>query len=211
MTSNELYAQLGRHRLVPVIILESASDADPLAAALVEGGLPLAEITLRTDAAVESIRIMAGRGDLLVGAGTVLSVEQADQAIDAGAQFLVAPGLNPDVVRHAQSRGIPICPGACTPTEIEQAMSLGLDVVKFFPAEQFGGVETLKAISGPYGQMRFMPTGGITPDNVTKYLAFNRVIACGGTWMVKPELFASGNYKPVVEAVRKSVELVRAI
>lgn len=211
MTSSELYDRLGTYRLVPVIVLESAKDADPLAAALVEGGLPVAEVTFRTDAAAESIRAMAARGDMLVGAGTVLSVEQADRAIDAGAQFLVSPGLNPEVVRYAQSRGIPICPGACTPTEIEQAMSLDLDVVKFFPAEQFGGVATLKAISAPYRQMRFMPTGGIGPGNVKEYLAFDRVIACGGSWMVKPELFAGGDFQKVTEAARHSVDLVRAV
>jgi 2-dehydro-3-deoxyphosphogluconate aldolase/(4S)-4-hydroxy-2-oxoglutarate aldolase len=211
MTSKELYEQLGQYRLVPVIVLESASDAGPLAAALVQGGLPVAEVTFRTDAAAESIRAMAARGDMLVGAGTVLSVEQADRAIDAGAQFLVSPGLNPEVVRHAQSRGVPICPGACTPTEIEQAMSLGLDVVKFFPAEQFGGVATLKAISAPYRQIRFIPTGGIGPDNVKQYLGFNRVVACGGSWMVKPELFAEGDFQQVTDAVRQSVEFVRAV
>lgn len=211
MTSTELYERLGQYRLVPVIVLDSARDAEPLAAALVEGGLPVAEVTFRTEAAAESIRTMAARGDMLVGAGTVLSVEQADRAIEAGAQFLISPGLNPEVVRHAQSRGVPICPGACTPTEIEQAMSLGLDVVKFFPAEQFGGVATLKAIAAPYRQIRFIPTGGIGPDNVKQYLAFHRVIACGGSWMVKPELFAGGDFRKVVEAVRQSVALVRDV
>lgn len=211
MTSTELYERLGQYRLVPVIVLDSARDAEPLAAALVEGGLPVAEVTFRTEAAAESIRTMAARGDMLVGAGTVLSVEQADRAIEAGAQFLISPGLNPEVVRHAQSRGVPICPGACTPTEIEQAMSLGLDVVKFFPAEQFGGVATLKAIAAPYRQIRFIPTGGIGPNNVKQYLAFNRVVACGGSWMVKPELFAGGDFQNVVEAVRQSVALVRDV
>jgi len=203
-----IYEKLAQHKLVPVIALEKVTDADPLAAALVAGGLPVAEVTFRTAAAAESIRIMADRGDMLVGAGTVLTPAQVDQAKQAGATFIVSPGLNPTVVRHAQQVGILICPGVCTPSDVERAIELGLDVVKFFPAEAFGGLATLKAIAAPYGQMRFMPTGGIGPGNVGDYLAYDRVVACGGSWMVKPNLYAGGDFAPVVSAVRQAVELV---
>lgn len=206
--SEKVFQELAQHKLVPVIALEDASQAAPLAAALVAGGLPVAEVTFRTAAAAESIRIMAERGDMLVGAGTVLTPAQVDEAKTAGATFIVSPGLNPKVVEHAQQVGIPICPGVCTPSDVERAIELGLDVVKFFPAEAFGGLKTLKAIAAPYGQMRFMPTGGIGPANVGDYLAFDRVVACGGSWMVKPDLYTDGNFAPVEDAVRQAVELV---
>lgn len=206
--SSEIYDTLGQHRLVPVIALDEVSQANPLADALVAGGLPVAEVTFRTAAAAESIRIMAERDDLLVGAGTVLTLEQVDQAQAAGAKFLVSPGFNPRVVGHALSIGMPICPGVCTPSDIEQAIEHGLEVVKFFPAEAFGGLSTLKAIAAPYRQMRFIPTGGIGPDNVADYLAFDRVVACGGSWMVKPSLYADGDFSGVEQAVREAVELV---
>src|SRR5690606_37755210 len=139
-------------------------DAAPLGEALVAGGLPIAEVTFRTEAAAEAIRAMSERGNLLVGAGTVLTVDQVDRAIAAGAQFLVSPGFDPRVLSHATSRGIPIYPGVCTPTEIGQAIELGIEPVKFFPAEAMGGLATLKAVAAPYGHMRYVPTGGITPD-----------------------------------------------
>ena len=206
--SDDIYQQLGHHRLVPVIALDDANQAEPLAEALVAGGLPVAEVTFRTAAAAESIRVMAQRGDLLVGAGTVLTTDQVDQAIDAGATFLVSPGFNPKVVAHAIARGIPICPGVCTPSDVEAAIEQGLEVVKFFPAEAFGGLATLKAIAAPYGQMRFIPTGGISPANVGDYLAFGRVVACGGSWMVKPDLYADGDFSKVQQAVAEAVALV---
>ncbi|QDU54796.1 bifunctional 4-hydroxy-2-oxoglutarate aldolase/2-dehydro-3-deoxy-phosphogluconate aldolase [Aeoliella mucimassa] len=209
--SHDIYKQLGQHRLVPVIALDQASDADPLAAALVAGGLPVAEVTFRTAAAAESIRIMADRGDLLVGAGTVLTTEQVDQAQAAGAQFIVSPGFNPKVVAHAIDQGIPICPGVCTPSDVEAAIEQGLEVVKFFPAEAFGGLATLKAIAAPYKQMRFIPTGGIGPGNVCDYLAFSRVVACGGSWMVKPELYADGSFGQVEQVVAEAVALVQKV
>lgn len=203
-----VFETLARHKLVPVIALDAATEADPLAHALVAGGLPVAEVTFRTAAAAESIRIMAERGDLVVGAGTVLTPHQIDQAQAAGAQFLVSPGLNPKVVQHALNVGMPICPGVCTPSDIERAMELGLEIVKFFPAESFGGLATLKAIAAPYAHMRFIPTGGIGPANVCEYLAFDRVVACGGSWMVKPALYADGDFSPVEQAVREAVSLV---
>jgi len=211
MTSTAISAildQLAQHRLVPVIALQEAAQADPLANALIQGGLPVAEVTFRTAAAAESIRAMAARGDLLVGAGTVLTPAQADEARDAGATFVVSPGFNPKVVRHCLDQGLPIIPGVSNPTDIEMALDHGLDVVKFFPAEAFGGLKTLKAISAPYGNLRFMPTGGISPKNITDYLAFPKVLACGGSWMVKPTLYADGNFDAVTQAVREAVELI---
>ena len=209
MTTNtaKILDQLGRHRLVPVIALEDAAQADPLAAALVNGGLPVAEVTFRTAAAAGSIRAMAARGDLLVGAGTVLTPAQADEARDAGATFIVSPGFNPKVVQHCLDQGLPIVPGVSNPTDIEMALEHGLEVVKFFPAEAFGGLKTLKAMSAPYGNLRFMPTGGISPANVLEYLACPKVLACGGSWMVKPDLYADGDFTPVEAAVREAVKL----
>lgn len=200
--------QLAHHRLVPVIALEDAAQAGPLAEALVNGGLPVAEVTFRTAAAAESIRTMAARGDLLVGAGTVLTPAQADEARDAGATFIVSPGFNPKVVQHCLDQELPIIPGVSNPTDIEMALDHGLEVVKFFPAEAFGGLKTLKAMSAPYGGVRFMPTGGISPANVNDYLAFPKVVACGGSWMVKPDLYTNGKFELVERAVREAVALV---
>lgn len=201
---------LQSHRLVPVIVLEDAAHAAPLADALVEGGLPVAEVTFRTAAAEASIRAMAQRGGLLVGAGTVLTADQVDRARDAGAAFVVAPGFNPKVVRRCQEVGLPVCPGVATPSDIEQALDHGLTTVKFFPAEALGGLQTLKAVAAPYGMMRFVPTGGIGPENVAEYLAFNKVLACGGSWMVAPKLYAGGDFSPVVRAVRDAVALAHS-
>ena len=201
--------QLSQHRLVPVIALQDAAHADPLAETLVRGGLPVAEVTFRTAAAAESIRIMSQRGDLLVGAGTVLTPTQVDQARGAGAQFAVSPGFNPKVVQHCLDQDLPIIPGVSTPTDIEMALDHGLDIVKFFPAEAFGGLKALKAMSAPYSNVRFLPTGGISPNNVADYLAFPKVLACGGSWMVKPTLYANGDFKPVESAVREAVALIK--
>ncbi|MGI9428146.1 MAG: bifunctional 4-hydroxy-2-oxoglutarate aldolase/2-dehydro-3-deoxy-phosphogluconate aldolase [Bythopirellula sp.] len=201
--------QLAHHRLVPVIALQQAAQADPLASALVSGGLPVAEVTFRTAAAADSIRAMAARGDLLVGAGTVLTTAQVDEARQAGAKFIVSPGFNPKVVQHCLDSGLAIIPGVSNPTDIEMALAHGLDVVKFFPAEAFGGLKTLRAISAPYGNVRFVPTGGISPANVVDYLAIPKVLACGGSWMVKSDLFADGDFAAVEQAVREAVALVR--
>ncbi len=204
-----IHDQLAQHRLVPVIALQDAACADPLAEALVNGGLPVAEITFRTAAAADAIRAMAARNDLLVGAGTVLTPDQVDCARDAGATFIVSPGFNPKVVQHCLDQDLPIIPGVSNPTDIEMALDHGLQVVKFFPAEAFGGLKTLQAISAPYANLRFMPTGGISPKNITDYLAFPKVLACGGTWMVKPNLYANGNFEPVEQAVRKAVTIIK--
>ena len=172
-------------RLIPVVALERAADAEPLADALCAGGLPCAEVTLRTEAALDSLRALAGREELLLGAGTVHSAEQAAAAVDAGAQFVVTPGFNPRTVMWCQENQIPVFPGIATPTDLELALEHGVETVKFFPAETLGGVNTLKAFSGPYSQMRFIPTGGIHAGNLADYLALPSVLACGGSWMVK--------------------------
>jgi 2-dehydro-3-deoxyphosphogluconate aldolase/(4S)-4-hydroxy-2-oxoglutarate aldolase len=195
-------------RIIPVVAIHDAQNANSLADALIEGGLPSAEITFRTEAALDAISCMAKRGDILVGAGTVLKVEQAKQAIDSGACFIVSPGFNPKVVQYCVENHIPVTPGTSTPTDIEKAIDFGLDVVKFFPAEAFGGVKTLKAISAPYGMMRFVPTGGIGPHNVIDYLRLPNVPACGGSWMVKSDLISKGKFTEIVRLTREAMDLV---
>jgi len=185
---NPILQRIGVRRLVPVIVLQDAGNAAPLGEALVAGGLPCAEVTFRTAAAAESIRIMAQNSDLLVGAGTVLTVAQVELAVDNGAKFIVSPGLNPKVGGYCVDHDIPITPGTSNPTDIEMALEFGLDVVKFFPAEAFGGVKTLQAISAPYSAVRFIPTGGITESNLQSYLALPNVRACGWSWMVPSKL-----------------------
>jgi 2-dehydro-3-deoxyphosphogluconate aldolase/(4S)-4-hydroxy-2-oxoglutarate aldolase len=196
-------------KIVPVVAIHNAAQAGPLVDALVAGGLPCAEITFRTDAAAEAIAVIAKRGDVLVGTGTVLTTEQADQAIDAGASFVVSPGTNPKVVEHCLSRGVPVAPGVATPTDIELAMSLGLEVLKFFPAEAMGGLKTLKAVSAPYRKVRFIPTGGINASNLREYLDFPKVIACGGSWMVKSDLIAGGQFDRITEMTAQAVKVAK--
>jgi 2-dehydro-3-deoxyphosphogluconate aldolase/(4S)-4-hydroxy-2-oxoglutarate aldolase len=205
-----ILSQIGKLRIVPVIALESAGDAAPLAEALVAGGLPIAEVTFRTAAAAESITIMAKRGDLLVGAGTVLNVDTVKRAVDCGAKFIVSPGFNPKVVSYCVANQIPITPGTATPSDIEAALDHGLTTVKFFPAEAIGGLKLLKAVSAPYGMMNFMPTGGITPENVSEYLKFPKVLACGGSWMVTKELLAGKQFAKIAELSRQAVALAAA-
>ncbi len=202
---------LKRLRLVPVIVIDSADRALGLADALAGGGLPCAEITFRTPAAVEALRrIAAERPDVLVGAGTVLSPDQAAKARDAGARFVVSPGLNRRVVDWCQGHEMPIFPGVCTPTEIEAALECGLSVVKFFPAEQLGGLKYLKAVSAPFPDLSFMPTGGINAANVGEYLAFPRVVACGGSWMAPQDWIAAGAFDRIRQAAQDAVALTRS-
>ena len=198
--------------VVPVAALARPSDAVPMAEALIAGGLPCAEITFRTDAAAAAISAVRGRlPDLLVGAGTVLTTAHADAAIEAGALFVVTPGFNPAVVDHCLARGIPIAPGVATPSEIEQAYSRGLRLVKVFPAGPLGGVAYLKAVAGPYPMMRFLPTGGITVENLPDYLALDTVTACGGTWLCKPDLLARGDFGAIEQLARDAVTVVARV
>lgn len=210
MEQAEIEALIGAVRLLPVVVLDRPEDAVPLARALVAGGLPVAEVTFRTEAAAQSIRRMVDEvPEILVGAGTVLTVEQVDAAHAAGAKFLVTPGFNPAVVTRAQELGLPIVPGINNPTGVEQAMSYGLSLVKFFPAEPTGGVPFLKALSGPYGAMRFIPTGGIGPKNLDTYLTLRPVLACGGSWMVEPALIRAGDFTRITELTAEAVALAR--
>lgn len=207
---NDILRQIGSTGIVPVVVLNKAADAVPLAESLVSGGLPCAEVTFRTDAAEESIRVIAKNfPQMLVGAGTVLTTEQVDRALDAGAKFIVSPGLNPKVVEHCMKKGVPITPGIMTPTELEVALGFGLDVVKFFPAENAGGLKMIKAMSAPYTMMRFMPTGGITAANVREYLACDKILACGGSWMVKSDLVSAGNFAAIERLSREASAIVR--
>lgn len=198
-----LEQRLQQIKIVPVIAINDAAHAVPLAKLLVENGLPCAEVTFRTDAAQESIRLMRDAyPKLLIGAGTVLTTQQVDQAISAGADFIVSPGLNPTTVKYCQQRGIAIVPGVNNPSLVEQAMELGLKTLKFFPAEPSGGVAMLKALSAVY-PVQFMPTGGVNPRNVADYLAIPSVVACGGTWMVPSDLMDSGNWDEIARLVRE--------
>ncbi len=200
---NQILKELSLIGIVPVIKIDDAKDALPLAKALIDGGLPCAEVTFRTDAAKDAIKaISKAYPEMIVGAGTVLTPEQADIAADAGAKFIVSPGLNPEVVRHCLKKGYPIVPGINNPTGIEQALSLGLDTVKFFPAENSGGIAMIKAMSAPYGGVTFMPTGGIGPNNIKDYLAFGKILCCGGSWMVKADMIANGDF----DGIRKLTE-----
>jgi 2-dehydro-3-deoxyphosphogluconate aldolase/(4S)-4-hydroxy-2-oxoglutarate aldolase len=193
--------------IVPVVVLNDADDAVPLCKALAEGGLPVAEITFRTAAAEESIRRVAAElPDVLVGAGTVLSIEQVDRAIGAGAKFIVSPGFNPEVVGYCVEKGYPIFPGCPTTSDIEKAMSFGLKVVKFFPAEAMGGLKVIKAVAAPYGAMRFMPTGGVNEKNLLDYLAFDKIVACGGSWMCDAKAIAAKDWDKITETTRSAVQ-----
>ena len=210
MNQKQCAEEFRRIGIIPVVVLDDAKDAEQLGRALVEGGLPAAEVTFRTEAAEESIRILAGTcPDLLVGAGTVLDCEQAQRAVDAGAKFIVSPVLNPELVTWCQDRGIPVFPGTQTPTEMEAAMRLGLRCVKFFPAEPAGGLAMLRAVAAPYRMLSFMPTGGIGPANVRDYLKEGFILACGGSWMVKPALIENGEWDRIGELVREAAEIVK--
>ncbi len=206
---NEKIASFG---VVPVVVLDNADDAEPLAQALVEANLPVAEVTFRTAAAEESIRRMSeAYPEMCVGAGTVLSVEQVDRAVAAGAKFIVSPGFDPEVVDYCISKDIPVYPGLVTPSEMIQAVKRGLSVVKFFPAEQFGGVATIKAMTAAFTTVKVMPTGGISTKNLKDYLSFNKIIACGGSWMVKGDMIKAGEFEKIKEMTKEAVALVKEI
>ena len=194
---NELLQKVSDLGVVPVVVLNDAKDAAPLAKALCEGGLPCAEVTFRTAAAEESIRI--------------INAEQCEQALEAGATFIVSPGFDPEIVDYCLSKDILVLPGCITPSEVAQAVKRGLEVVKFFPAEQFGGVATLKALAAPYVNTKFMPTGGISAKNLADYLGFKRIVACGGSWMVKNDLVEAGKFDEIKALTAEAVELVKKI
>ena len=204
---NEVLEKINKIGIVPVVTIDSIEDAIPLAKALCEGGLPCAEVTFRTAAAKESIQKMTKEfPNMIIGAGTVLNISQVDEAVVAGARFIVSPGLNPKVVQYCINKGIVIIPGCSNPTDIEQAIEFGIDTVKFFPAEAAGGLNMIKAMSAPYGNLKFMPTGGINISNLNSYLEFDKIIACGGTWMVKQELIREGSFKAIENITREAVE-----
>lgn len=207
---NDILRKIGEMRIVPVVVLNDSIDAKPLAQALCEGGLPCAEVTFRTEAAEASIQIMTEKfPDMLIGAGTVLTIEQVDRAVAAGAKFIVSPGFNPDVVKYCIDNKILIIPGCANPSDVEQAISYGLEVVKFFPAEQAGGLAYIKAIAAPYVSMKFMPTGGINPKNVQEYLAYERILACGGSWMVKGDFINAKEFDKIKVLVEDAVEIAK--
>ena len=200
------------YAVVPVVVLNNADDAVPLADALIKGGLPCAEVTFRTDAAEESIRrICESFPDMLVGAGTVLTTEQVERAHKAGAKFIVSPGFDPEIIDCCISIGLPVLPGCITPSEIAQAVKRGLKVVKFFPAEQSGGVAMIKAMAAPYSMVKFMPTGGISTKNLADYLSCDKILCCGGSWMVKEDLIKSGSFDKITDMTKEATALARSI
>ena len=206
-----LEEQFYDYAVVPVVVLDDADDAAPLAEALIKGGLPCAEVTFRTEAAEESIRIMNKKyPDMLVGAGTVLTTEQVDRAVAAGAKFIVSPGFEPEIVDYCMEKNIPVFPGCVSPSEVAQAVKRGLKVVKFFPAEQAGGLAMLKAMAAPYTMLKFMPTGGINTKNLKEYLGFSKILCCGGSWMVKGDMIKNKEFDKITEMTREATELAAA-
>jgi 2-dehydro-3-deoxyphosphogluconate aldolase/(4S)-4-hydroxy-2-oxoglutarate aldolase len=207
----KILQQFEKIGIIPVVVLEDSDKAEELGNALIKGGLPCAEVTFRTDAAEEAIRIMAEKCEgLLVGAGTVLTTQQVDRALAAGAKFIVSPGLNEKVVRYCLEKNIPVVPGVLTPSEIEHALELGLDTVKFFPAEPSGGLPMIKALGAAYTALRFMPTGGINVENVREYLKCDKILACGGSWMVKGDMIKSGEFDKIIALCSEAAALVKA-
>ncbi|MCI8683537.1 MAG: bifunctional 4-hydroxy-2-oxoglutarate aldolase/2-dehydro-3-deoxy-phosphogluconate aldolase [Lachnospiraceae bacterium] len=204
--------QFREYAVVPVVVLDDARDAVPLAEALTEGGLPCAEVTFRTEAAEESIWLMSEKyPEMLVGAGTVLTIEQVDRAVAAGAKFIVSPGFDPEIVDYCLEKKIPVFPGCVTPSEVAQAAKRGMKVIKFFPAEQAGGIARIKAMAAPYTMMEFMPTGGIGVNNLKDYLSFDKILCCGGSWMVKGDLIKNGEFDKIRALTKEAVELAASI
>lgn len=209
---NPILEELSKFGVVPVVVLNDAKDAAPLAKALCEGGLPCAEVTFRTEAAEESIRTMTENfPEMLVGAGTVLTTEQVDRAVAAGAKFIVSPGFDPEIVDYCLGKDILVLPGCVTPSEVAQGVKRGLKVLKFFPAEQYGGVSTIKAITAAYVGIKMMPTGGINPKNVKEYLSCDKIFACGGSWMVKGDLIAAGEFDKIKTLTEEAVAIVKEV
>ena len=212
MTKEELFKFFHELAIVPVVAIEDAEKAVPLAKAMIDGGIPCAEVTFRTAAAEQAIKNMtAAFPEMVVGAGTVINPQLAEKAVKAGAKFIVSAGLNPDTVKWCNENNVPITPGVCTPSEIEQGLSLGLDVLKFFPAEASGGVNMLKNFGGPFKQVKFMTTGGISPSNLADYAKTPNVLAIGGSWMVKPELINNCQWDEITRLCREAVQKVQGL
>lgn len=212
MKMKELAEKFQKFGVVPVVVLEDTKDAAPLAKALVEGGLPCAEVTFRTEAAEASIRLMAEQyPEMLIGAGTVLTKEQVDAAVNAGAKFIVSPGFDPEIVDYCLEKEIPVLPGCISPSEVAQAVKRGLNIVKFFPAEAAGGLAMIKAMAAPYTSLKFMPTGGINAQNLEEYLSCDKILCCGGSWMVKGDLVKAGEFDKIREMTKEARQLVDAI
>lgn len=209
---NKIFEKIHQIGILPVIALDDAAQAVPLAKALAAGGIPAAEVTFRTAAGEEAIRRIAQEvPEVLVGAGTVLTTEQADRAVTAGAKFIVSPGTNPKVVRHCLEKGVQPIPGVVTPTEIEAALELDLEVLKFFPAEPSGGLGMIKALTAPYTQLKFIPTGGISAANVGEYLKHPKILACGGSWMVKKNLVNAGKFDEIQALASEAAAIVKSV
>lgn len=209
---NEILKELEKNIIVPVVVLDDAKDAENLAKALCQGGLPCAEVTFRTAAAEESIRIMCEKfPEMCIGAGTVLTTEQVDRAINAGAKFIVSPGFDPEIVDYCLEKGITVLPGCITPSEVAQAVKRGLEVIKFFPAEQSGGLAMIKAMSAPYTTVKFMPTGGISAKNVASYLECDKIFACGGSWMVKKNLIEDQEFDKIRALTEEAVNVAKSV
>ena len=208
---SEIVKQIEDLKVVPVVAIQNLDDAERLADALTAGGIACAEITLRTEAGLPAIELLAKRSGFLVGAGTVHNADQAAAVVDAGAKFVVAPGFNPKTVAKCIDKNVPIFPGTSSPTDLEMAMEFGLDIVKFFPAETMGGVKTLKAFHGPYHTIRFMPTGGVSMANLKDYLSLPYVIGCGGSWMAKGDLITAGRFDEITRLAKDTVALVKEI
>lgn len=207
----DVYAEVAKLKVVPVVVLNKVEDAVPLGKALVEGGLPIAEVTFRTDAAEESIKAMkANCPDLIVGAGTVINREMCERAIAAGAEFIVSPGFSDEVTQCAIEHNVPVLPGCCTPTEIMAALKYNLPVLKFFPASNYGGLATIKSLASVFPKVKFMPTGGVNAANVKEFLAFPKIIACGGTWMVKPAMIEAGQWDEIIALCKEAVQVVNS-
>ncbi|HEY1083578.1 MAG TPA: bifunctional 4-hydroxy-2-oxoglutarate aldolase/2-dehydro-3-deoxy-phosphogluconate aldolase [Prosthecobacter sp.] len=206
---NESLELLAPYRVIPTLVIDDARVAKPLGDALVAGGLPVAEVTLRTPESLSALERLIDRRDLIVGAGTVTTLAQFDAAWRLGARFIVTPGFDENILRHGRRRDLLVIPGAVTPTEIMQAQNMGVDLVKFFPSEAFGGVRTLEALSGPFPNMKFLPTGGISPANLASYLGHPSVFACSGTWITPREWLHEGAWEKVRDACRESLQISR--
>ncbi|MBQ8844824.1 MAG: bifunctional 4-hydroxy-2-oxoglutarate aldolase/2-dehydro-3-deoxy-phosphogluconate aldolase [Clostridia bacterium] len=207
---SDVMSQIQNIGIVPVVKLNNVEKAIPLCEALIAGGINVAEVTFRTECASDVIKTIAREcKDMIVGAGTIINVDQAKLAIECGAKFIVSPGFSRDIVEYCQSQNIPVIPGCITPSEIMQAIECGLNVVKFFPAKEFGGLSTMKSLSGPFGQIKFMPTGGVNLENLKEFISAKFIVACGGTYMVKDDLINSDNYEEITRLSRQSIEIIK--